>query len=629
MRSWNALLWLAWLVWIGIGTFATAFAQAQAWSRHVPSLRAAEQLQSGDALERRAAARALGVRGDAPGARAALVEALRTERDGSVRAEIARALGRRAHPALADTLARGLAESSALEAEPFARALVAVGTGTALEHLVEALGRDEHRAVVAAALQEAGLAAAPALTARLRETPTFVPAIQVLGALRDVEAVPLLTRIALGEHPPPVRLAAVVAVRTIDDGRAAPALRTTLDGLSDALVVADLRDATLEALSFVGDARDAPRVVARLEGAEGAERRRWLAALLRVDPDTAERELRAAVTSDDPQRVRDASDVVLASPHPALLAILHGLLREGARADEAATALAELGPSGVAILVHEAERPEARRELAVALRADRAGEHEDEALTILRRHTDATGLAWRAVVRDRSVREALEASLASTEGSSRSSERALAAQSLGVLGGAYAIAFLREALEHERDADVWVAIAVALARLEVSVDPELWLAALDDPRRALAATLLAAEHRGDARSARRRDRALRRALHVEDPRVRANAAWALGRVGDRAAIRVLEDLEHDADADVRRATLHALATLDPSRGPAVASVGTEAARFRVASARAEPMPVDVALADGRTLRVWTTPSGEAVVVDLPSQTVDVRVRADD
>jgi hypothetical protein len=111
--------------------------------------------------------------------------------------------------------------------------------------------------------------------------------------------------------------------------------------------------------------------------------------------------------------------------------------------------------------------------------------------------------------------------------------------------------------------------------------------------------------------------------------VRANAAWALGRVGDRAAIRVLEDLEHDADADVRRATLHALATLDPSRGPAVASVGTEAARFRVASARAEPMPVDVALADGRTLRVWTTPSGEAVVVDLPSQTVDVRVRADD
>jgi len=620
MRSWIALLSLVWVV-------TPAFAQAQAWSRHVPSLRAGEQLQSGDALERRAAARALGVRGDAPGARAALVEALRTERDGSVRAEIARALGRRAHPALADTLARGLVESSALEAEPFARALAAVGTGTALEHLVEALARDEHRAAAAVALQEAGLAAAPALCARLRETPTFVPAIHLLGGLRDVEAVPLLTRIALGEHPPPVRLAAVLSLRTIGDARAAPALRTTLDGLSDAQVVAELRDATLEALSFVGDARDAPRVVARLEGAEGAERRRWLAALLRVDPETAERELRAAVTSDDPQRVRDASDVVLASPQPALLAIVHGLLREGARADEAATALAELGPSGVAILVHEAERPEARRELAVALRADRAGEHEDEALAILRGHTDATGLAWRAVARDRSARDALEASLASS--ASVSSERALAAQSLGVLGGAPAIARLREALAHERDADVWVALAVALARLEVSVEPELWSAALDDPRRAIAATLLAAEHRGDARSARRRARALRRALHAEDPRVRANAAWALGRLGDRAAIRVLEDLEHDADADVRRASRHALATLDPSRGPAVASVGSEAARFRIASARAEPMPVDVALSDGRTLRVWTTPTGEAVVVDLPSQTVDVRVRADD
>ena len=111
--------------------------------------------------------------------------------------------------------------------------------------------------------------------------------------------------------------------------------------------------------------------------------------------------------------------------------------------------------------------------------------------------------------------------------------------------------------------------------------------------------------------------------------MRANAAWALGRLGDRAAIRVLEDLEHDADADVRRASRHALATLEPSRGPAVASVGSETARFRIASARAEPMPVDVALSDGRTLRVWTTPTGEAVVVDLPSQTVDVRVRADD
>jgi len=196
------------------------------------------------------------------------------------------------------------------------------------------------------------------------------------------------------------------------------------------------------------------------------------------------------------------------------------------------------------------------------------------------------------------------------------------------------VSVLREALERERETGAWVAVAVALARLGVSVDPDLWIAALDDPRRALAAALLAAEHRGDPRSARRRDRALRRALHADDPRVRANAAWALGRVGDRAAIQVLEDLERDPDADVRRASLHALATLDPMegntvRGPAVAFEGSEAARFRVASASAEPMPVDVTLADGRTLRVWTTPTGEAVVVDLPSQIVDVRVRADD
>ena len=53
MRSWIALLSF-------VVTLAPTFAHAQPWSRHVPSLREAEQLQSGDALERRAAARAKG-----------------------------------------------------------------------------------------------------------------------------------------------------------------------------------------------------------------------------------------------------------------------------------------------------------------------------------------------------------------------------------------------------------------------------------------------------------------------------------------------------------------------------------------------------------------------------------------
>ncbi|MCB9632662.1 MAG: HEAT repeat domain-containing protein [Sandaracinus sp.] len=587
-------------------------AHAQPWSRHVPALAAADALQRGDTHERLAAARELAVRGDAPLARSTLVEALRVERDESVRAEIARSLGRRAHPSLADTLGRGLAEATPTSAPAFADALVAVGTTTALGHLVDALANDPNRPAVFHALESAGLAAAPLLLARLRETPSFVPAIDALALLGDADATPLLTRILLGEHPLPARLAAARAIGRSRDVRAAPSLRAFLDGMPDTAPLRGVRDAVLHALATLGDPADAPRLRARFEAAEES-RRVWLEALVRVDPVGSESLLREEVTSDDPRRVREASDVVLSHPHTAFVPILHGLLREGARSDEAATVLSGLGDVGVAVLLREADRPEARRELAWGVRVGGLPpELRREAMARLRRETDRTGLGWRAIARDADARTALEDALDSAD--------PFLVQSLGLLDP--------DALKDELarlEGDAWIAAATALARAEIAVPAEQFLGAFDDPERAPVAALLAAHGELGGRAARRRDRALRELLHAPDARARANAAWALGRRHDRSARRALEDLRTDTDADVRRAVEHALAELDPD-AVAVASFGHAGLRFRVASGEARGRRVEIALADGRILPWWTAPSGEAVLPDLPSQVADVRIR---
>ncbi|MCB9612935.1 MAG: HEAT repeat domain-containing protein [Sandaracinus sp.] len=588
-------------------------AHAQPWSHHVPALAAADALQRGDTHERLTAARELGVRGDAPLARSTLVEALRVERDESVRAEIARSLGRRAHPSLADTLGRGLADATPTSAPAFADALVAVGTTAALGHLVDALANDPNRPAVFHALESAGLAAAPLLLARLRETPSFVPAIDALALLGDADATPLLTRILLGEHPLPARLAAARAIGRSRDVRAAPSLRAFLDGVPDTAPLRGVRDAVLHALATLGDPTDASRLRARFESAEEA-RRVWLEALVRVDPVGSESLLRDEVTSDDPRRVREASDVVLSHPHVAFVPILHGLLREGARSDEAATVLSGLGDVGVAVLLREADRPEARRELAWGVRVGGLSpELRRRAMARLRRETDRTGLGWRAIAGDADARAALEEALDPLADP-------FVVQSLGVLDPG-ALEDRLAALE----GDAWVAAALALARAEIAVPPERFLVAFDDPERAPVAALLAAHGELTGRAARRRDRALRELLHASDPRARANAAWALGRRQDRRAQRALEDLRADTDADVRRAVDHALAELDPD-AVAVASFGHAGLRFRVASGDPDGRRVEIALADGRILPWWTAPSGEAVLPDLPSQVADVRIR---
>ncbi len=593
--------------------------RAQPWSRHLPSLLAVEQLRIGDGPERLAAARTLAVRGDEATARAALVEALRVEHDPSVRVAIAEALGRRAHPALTETLARGLAAAGSDEAEAFADALARVGTVGALGHLVDALSRDDVRRVVVAALERVGLPAAPLLMARLREHPGFVPAIEIIGIIGDLSAVPLLCRIAAEAHPPPVRLAALRALGRLRDSRAAATLRGLLDTLESGPAVAALRAAALEALAEVGDARDAPRFIALLEVSGPEGRRAALDALCRVDPESAAAALRDEVMADDPRRVRLGADVALARPHPSFVPILHGLLREGARADEAATALAELGEPGVVALLREGGSSGSRRELAVALRHARGlrSALRDEALALLRREGE---LEWRGVARDPEVlaplRDALEDESPST--------RARAAQALGALGNPDALDALVAALAREDDADTWSVIATTLALAEVSVEPTLWLGAFERDDLAPAAALLAAHANLEGAASRRRGSGLRRLLSALDPAARANAAYALGALRSATAMRALLDHETDPDPAVRRAVAWALAAL---RGePVIASRGRASLRFRVAGSGEESWSVDVTLADGRTLRCQTSRAGEAVVSDLAAQTAEVRVR---
>jgi hypothetical protein len=120
-------------------------------------------------------------------------------------------------------------------------------------------------------------------------------------------------------------------------------------------------------------------------------------------------------------------------------------------------------------------------------------------------------------------------------------------------------------------------------------------------------------------------------LRSDDARARAHAAWAIGHLRDHRARRSLRDLAHDPEPDVQRAVAHALATLGDSyehdhraRTP-VAAHGNAALRFRVATSHSDGIDVLVALADGRTLRWRTAPTGEVVWVDLAAQTADVRV----
>ncbi len=531
------------------------------------------ELQSSSLVLRERAARRLATEGSDAGARRVLLDALTLERSSRVRVAIARALSWRAHPSIAMGLIEALDASGGADARDLALALATVDTPASRIALVDALGRDDLQAAAHEALLVLGPSVAPTLAGRLREDPTHIPAIALLGAMRDVGSVPLLDRLAASPAVP-VRRAALTALAAIGDVRARPTFLAHVDDpdASIALVATD-------ALLGLATAADVPRLETWLPDAVDVRRRRVLEALLHADATRAAAILAAEVGSADPDRVLIAGGVAIDHPQVALLPVLYGLYEEGTRRAEAASALAEVdGGAGIGVLLRETVQAEdgsehARRGLAVALR--RWGERlsvrvRRQSIAALQAGAldgpaAAQTVTLRALARDRSVLPRIRENLAADDPSARG----WAAQAAGLLGDEDVVDTLVEALVEEADPSAFRQMALALSTLPTSATSahahRLWAAALPafaDPSRVAEVALLAASLELDARDRRRRGVLLRRLLRHASERVRSSAAWALGRAGETSAWRALLDrVDVDDSLTVRRAAARALAVL--------------------------------------------------------------------
>jgi len=630
------------------------------WSHRLPGFRYQMELSGRDVGERVAAAEALARVGDPARARASLIDALERERSTRVRVAIARSLAWHGHPESVAALTRALEDAHEGDAPAITHALGEIASPNALRALVASLDRRDVNIAARAALRRAGGPALPFLRRRVRDPsgPGAVAAIEVLGAIGDHAAVPTLVPIARRAEPP-IRRAAIAALGQIGDPRAADVVRAALAEEADAA----LARVAWDALPAVGSAEDGPRLEARLADAEPSRARQILDALLRLDPPRGVASVVAMVTSDDPVRVRIAGDAALEHPRAELVSVLYGLLEEGTREEEAASALAECeGGAGIPVLLREVERDSARRALAVAARRwearlggrlrrriqdalrDGGGEGPDAIRT----------RALRALARDDRVRSELLSELREED----AHRRVWAAQGLALLGDQSVRGALLDALEAEEDAAAWRRIATALVELGARV-PSRMLPAIAARAEEVATTpealILAARADLAPRDARRFGRRWRRALRAPEPRVRAAAAEALATRGERSAWRALmARLEVDDRVEVRRAAAQALVRLGVDEAEVAARAriesdevvraaleaagrgvpprvarprGRQVLRLRIAAAAAPSgVPVEVVLPDGRWWWTQTLPTGELFLADLPDGAADVRVR---
>jgi hypothetical protein len=118
-------------------------------------------------------------------------------------------------------------------------------------------------------------------------------------------------------------------------------------------------------------------------------------------------------------------------------------------------------------------------------------------------------------------------------------------------------------------------------------------------------------------------------LLLEDhaPEVRVAAAWAGFLLGTGHAHRALElHTRTERDPVVSSALRRALSTPRRSLSEAIGR-GREALIARLRSDSPQLIvPVDIVLTDGRWIRMTTLPTGEIILVDLPSGIADVRVQ---
>ena len=656
-----------------------ATASAQGFLGRLTGPRRAADLRSADPEARRRAAEDLGRYGDPTRAVAALTAALEAEREVTVRSAIVESLVRRGDSAAVPALVAALDSAGNLDAASIVFALGSFDDDRAARALVAALSREDLVEAASLALERMGPVAVPHLIRALDEPALAMPVARALGRIGDPRATPALVA-RLGAEREELRLAAVRALGELRDARAAPALAERLSDPSEEVVL----DA-IHALGTVGDPGFAPLVAGRIATGPASHRRAALTALHRLSPVSAIEAMERAVASGDPALARASIELALGTTHPRVVPLLFGLLREGSRAEEAASALAEVsGGAGVPVLARVAAEPAsaprtgpperdpdvsdaASRALAIGLRKHAASIDDDlreRSLRALWHRRMPRPRAWllRAIARDASVLPGLRDGLASDD----PVLRATAARAIEVLGDPVIGPQLASALSREDNVEALRRLLTAATVLGVDVPISALhrhLASAETGPEAMAA----AARSLPSYSARRREdlrRTLRAALRSDQDRVRAGAARALSIAQDREAWRALVVVLDDPAPEARLAAATALAELgvaaaapavlarlrieedpqialaleDAATAPAARRAappelgrapGREAVRVRIVARGEEGrggVPVDVVVPDGRWLRLHTLPSGELVVVDLASGVVDVRVR---
>lgn len=468
------------------------------------------RLADGSREVRRAAVDALGQLGDERAAPAVL-RLTGEDQPEEVRSQAVQTLGRLrnrvAVPALVRLMERG---SEGLRGRA-AFALGRIAGAVPVEHdpavaaLVRGLGQDEARTAVREALRGVGSAAVPALLERVdgASGDELRALVELLGQLGDSRATPaLLGELARGRlaQEPLADALGAIARGPSNDRRAEPELVALL-----ASKTPSVRRHAMAALAGVADARAASSLGAAVDDPDEAVRLGAIAELGRLKPPSAVPSLiRALAGSNDRAGAAAAHALGEMADARALQPLLTAVEKGGPRTRrDAADALGRL--------------PDARAQLPALLRVV----HEVSA----DRRPDAIA-AVAAAGRGHADPVARELLLGYTD----SQDPAIAQEAvdaLAALKDAGALPRLRRLLEKTGDAGLRRRLTAALA--ELGADPKLIAARLDDA----------------------------------DPRVRAEAAWALGKRGKDALpfLPALERALAAREAPVRANALAALVRL--------------------------------------------------------------------
>jgi HEAT repeat protein len=472
-------------------------------------------LGNGSREVRRAALEALGQLGDERAA-AAMIRLLRADQPDEVRAQAAQSLGRlRSRSAIApladlvehgpDALrARAAMALGQIAATAAARSAKAPSDDAALTALVGALGRDETRAAAREALALAGPPAATALIARLEDArgEELAAVVDLLATLGDARAAAPLESVL--ESGRVAREKVIDALGAIARAGGPSAMRALTALLSDG--DASVRRHAMSGLKGACDARSSAALIDALSDGDREVRLGAIAELGRLKAQRAIAKLTAIVSARD-------------------------------RDDEAAEAALALGQIGA----------DARAAQALADALDRTSPR-------LRR------LAADALERLRARPGVLEAALSTVERLARSAAADRRADAIAALGG-----LLRKRPEA-------TARELLLGEVERAGDPTLAVSAVE---------ALAAIH--DSAAAPRLERVLARAANL--PSLRRAIVSALGSLGSSANL-IATRLDEDPDPSVRAEAAWALGKLEANEPALQRALDSSTASVRINAAAA-------------------------------------------